>query len=99
MKNVVTSFRVSVKSGEKSVESQFPFSFGLVLVLKVVLLKLGTYVNGGFKFSADISNVLSTCTQGAGNCVAVDVLLGSCNNLIAGHLDQDHKTRRSVIEF
>ena len=95
----MTSFRVSVKSGEESIKSQFPFSFRLVFVFKVEFFKFGADINCSLKFSAYISNVLSTCTQGAGNSVAIDILLGSCNNLIACHFDQDHKTRRSVVEF
>ncbi len=95
----MASFRVSIKSGEQSVECQFPFSFRLVLVLKVVLLKLGTNIDCGFEFSADIGNVLGACAQSAGDDFAVDVFFGSGNDLVAGHLDQDHKARRSVVEF
>ncbi len=99
VKNIVASFRVSIKSGEQSVECQFPFSFGLVLVLKVVLLELGADIDGGFEFSADVGNVFGACTQSAGNDFAVDVFFGSGDDFIAGHLDQDHKARRSVVEL
>jgi hypothetical protein len=99
VKNIVASFRVSIKSGEKCVECQFPLSFGLVLVLKVVLLELGADIDGSFEFSADVGNVFGTCTQSAGNDFTVDVFFGSGDNLVAGHLDQDHKARRSVVEL
>ncbi len=88
MKDVMASLTIGVKSGEECIESKLPLALRLVLVLKIVLLELGAHINSDLQFAADLSNILSARAQSCGHHAAVDVLVGSGNNLIAGLLDQ-----------
>jgi len=95
----MASFTVGIQAREQSIESQFPFAFRFILVLEIVFFKFGTNIDGGFEFSANISDVLCSCTQSWGNHAAIDVFTSSGYDFIAGHLDQDDKSGRSVVEF
>jgi len=63
MKDIMASFTVGIQAREQSIESQFPFAFRFILVLEIVFFKFGTNIDGGFEFSANISDVLCSCTQ------------------------------------
>jgi hypothetical protein len=99
VEDVVASFTVGIKSGEEGVEGEFPLAFGLVLVFEVVFFEFGADVYGGIEFAADFGDVFRAGAEGAGDHASVDVFAGSCDDFVAGLLDQHDQSGRGVVEF